>query len=143
MGWLTQSAFFASQHSIICATPEAYSVIALRRLRDFHTSIRQYHEIETLGLVLSFWDERGAINKEFLSEINNTFPDKLFASKIRRDISVSRAVLEGKPVFETDPNSRAANDYKSLVKKFLKKTEIATPKVRLKNLLKNKNQVEV
>ena len=45
LGWLTQSAFFASNHSIICAIPEAYSVIALRRLRDFHTSIQKYHNI--------------------------------------------------------------------------------------------------
>jgi chromosome partitioning protein len=143
LGWLTQSAFFASHFTVICATPEAYSVIALRRLRDFHTSIKQYHDIETLGLVLSFWDERGAVNKEFLNEINNTFPGKLFSSKIRRDIAVSRAVLEGQPVFETDPNSRAAADYKLLVKEFLQKTEAVPPKEKLKNLIKNKREVEV
>jgi chromosome partitioning protein len=34
LGWLTQSAFFASQHSVICAVPEAFSIIALRRLKD-------------------------------------------------------------------------------------------------------------
>jgi chromosome partitioning protein len=140
LGWLTQSAFFASQYSVICAIPEAYSVIALRRLRDFHTSIQQYHDIVPLGVVLSFWDERGAVNKEFLNEITNTFPDKLFESKIRRDVSVSRTVLEGKSVFETEPNCRAAQDYKALAQEFLKKFENGSSKA--KNA-KNEKQIEV
>lgn len=143
LGWLTQSAFFASQYSVICAIPEAYSVIALRRLRDFHTSIRQYHDIETLGLVLSFWDERGAVNKEFLNEITNTFPDKLFSAKVRRDVSVSRSVLEGKPVFETEPNSRAAQDYKLLAKEFLKKFENGSPNEKIKKNLRKENKVGI
>ena len=119
LGWLTQSAFFASHYSVICVIPEAYSVIALRRLKDFHESIKQYHNIAPYGVILSFWDERGAINKAFLGEINNSFPDLLFGSKIRRDMNVSRAVLKGKPVIETDEDSRASQDYKSLTEEFL------------------------
>jgi chromosome partitioning protein len=124
LGWLTQSAFFSSQHSIICAIPEAYSMLALRRLKDFHASIKQYHEIEALGLVLTFWDERGAVNQEFLDEIANFFPDKLFSAKIRRDVSVSRAVLQGEPVTVARPKCRAAQDYQLLTKEFLKKVEV-------------------
>ncbi len=118
LSWLTQSAFFAASHSIVCAIPEAYSVIALRRLKDFHESIKQYHPIQVFGVVLSFWDERGAVNKEFLQEIHSSFPDKTFQSKIRRDIAVSRAVLKGKTVIEIDAQSRAAQDYQALTKEF-------------------------
>jgi chromosome partitioning protein len=124
LGWLTQSAFFASQKSIICAIPEAFSVIALRRLKDFHNSIRQYHNIEVMGIVLSFWDERGATNEDFLKEIHGSFPDKTFRFKIRRDVSVSRSVLQGKPVIEVDPSSRASQDYIALTNEFLDKTEL-------------------
>lgn len=141
LGWLTQSAFFASQYSVICAIPEAYSMIALRRLKDFHASINEYHNIDVLGLVLSFWDERGATNTEFLEQITNSFPDKIFSSKIRRDISVSRAVLQGKPVMYTDPDSRAAQDYKYLAEEFLKKFENGQPSQKLKKLLKKENKV--
>ena len=121
LGWLTQSAFFASQYSIVCAIPEAFSVIALRRLREFHDSIQEYHHIDTYGVILSFWDDRGAVNSAFIEEINSSFPDKLFASKIRRDVSVSRAVLKGKAVLETEPKSRAAEDFKVLTQEFLKR----------------------
>jgi chromosome partitioning protein len=131
LGWLTQSAFFASQHSVICAIPEAYSIIALRRLKEFQASIRQYHDIRVLGVVLSFWDERGAVNKAFLSEIDSSFPNVTFASKIRRDMTVSRAVLKGQTVFDFDEASRAAEDYKILTQEFVTRLECVTPNFKL------------
>ncbi len=141
LGWLTQSAFFASQYSMICAIPEAYSVIALRRLKEFQDSIRQHHNIDVYGVVLSFWDARGAVNKELMNEINSSFPNKMFTSKVRRDIAISRAVLKGKPVFEVDENSRAANDYKALTTEFLLRnpTSKQTPKDAI-NAVLEKNQ---
>ncbi len=123
LGWLTQSAFFASDYSVVCAIPEAYSVIALRRLKEFQNSIRQYHPIDVFGLILSFWDERGAVNKDFLKEIEASFPGATFKAKVRRDVAVSRAVLEGKTVFDFDAESRAAEDYRALAKEFLKRIQ--------------------
>lgn len=123
LGWLTQSAFFASDFSVVCAIPEAYSVIALRRLKEFQNSVRQYHPIDVFGLILSFWDERGAVNKDFLKEIESSFPGATFNAKVRRDVAVSRAVLEGKTVFDFDSESRAAEDFRALAKEFLKRLE--------------------
>lgn len=127
LGWLTQSSYFASQHSVICAIPEAYSVLALRRLKEFLNSIRQYHSIDVFGVILSFWDERGAVNKEFLDEIDSSFPGMMFESKVRRDVSVSRAVLKGKTVFDFDKDSRAAEDYKALAEEFAARFSLRSP----------------
>lgn len=121
LGWLTQSAFFAAHHSIICAIPEPYSVLALQRLREYHEAIQANHPLSVFGVLLTFWDQRGATNDAFISSINEAFPDKLFDSKIRRDIAVSRAVLEGLPVTETAVSSRAAEDYRNLAKEFVKR----------------------
>ena len=121
LGWLTQSAFFASNSSMICCIPEAYSVIALRRLKEFHESINQYHPITVEGVILSFWDERGAVNKPFLKAIEEAFSKKIYSAKIRRDIAVSRAVLLGEPVIEFSPKSRASLDYLQLGKEFIKR----------------------
>lgn len=145
LGWLTQSAFFASQYSIICAIPEAFSVIALRRLREFQDSIQEYHQIEVCGVILSFWDGRGAVNDEFIEEINSSFPDKLFQAKIRRDVAVSRAVLKGNVVFETEPKSRASEDFQTLTKEFLKRIDSKSPKIakKLDKLIKEKTTQKV
>ncbi|NGX47006.1 MAG: Sporulation initiation inhibitor protein Soj [Chlamydiae bacterium] len=126
LGWLTQSAYLASQFSIICAVPEAFSVLALGRLKEFHDELNEHHPIQVLGVVLSFWNEKGAVNEEFLEIIEQSFPDALFKAKIRRDMSVSRAVLEGVPVFDYDSQSRAGDDYKDLSKEFLKRAKILT-----------------
>lgn len=121
LGWLTQSAFFAAQYSVICAIPEAYSILALKRLKDFHNIINQYHPIEMFGVCLSLWDERGAINNDLIKEINTSFNNSTFSSKIRRDITVSRAAGKGITVFDFDKESRAAIDYKALADEFLNK----------------------
>ena len=121
LGWLTQSAFFASDYSIICSIPEAYSVIALQRLKEFHEHISEHHLVEVLGVILTFWDERGAINNELLDAIEGSFPNKTLKTKIRRDIKVSRAVVEGVPVVDFDPKTRATLDYKTLCEEFIDK----------------------
>ncbi len=119
--WLTESALIAAQHALICATPEFYSVKGLERLGQFMGSIGQRHPLNVLGVVLSFWNIRGKSNQAFLDVIERTFPHKTFQHKIRRDISVSEASIYGKPVFETDPDSRAGEDYLAVTKEILQR----------------------
>lgn len=121
LGWLTQSAFFAANHSLIAAVPEPYSILALNRLQEYHEKIGGHHTLEILGVVLSFWDERGATNQAFMNAIELAFPNKLFDTKVRRDICVSRSVLRGKPVCDIYPQSRAAYDYERLAAELMKR----------------------
>ena len=117
--WLTESALIAAQHSLVCATPEFYSVKGLQRLSLFLENIGQRHPLQVLGVALSFWNPRGKSNDTFLEVIENTFPKKVLNSKIRRDVSVSESSVFGKPVFETAPKSRAAQDYLELAEELL------------------------
>lgn len=119
LSWLTQSAYYASNHSIIASIPEPYSVLALHRLSKFHAMVNEHHSINIIGVLLSLWDSRNATNEIFIEGIQEVFPNKLFQSKIRKDISVSRAILQGKPVFDAFPRSKVVDDYKSMTKEFL------------------------
>ncbi len=119
--WLTESALIAAQHALVCATPEFYSVKGLERLSQFMESIGQRHPLNVLGVILSFWNIRGKSNEAFLDVIGKTFPEKILKTKVRRDISVSEASIHGKPIFETVPGSRAAEDYISVTKELLKR----------------------
>ena len=114
--WLTESALIAAKNSLVCATPEFYSVKGLQRLSLFLENIGQRHALQVLGVALSFWNPRGKSNGTFLDVIESTFPKKALDSKIRRDVSVSESSVFGKPVFETAPKSRAAQDYLALTK---------------------------
>lgn len=119
--WLTESALIAAQHTLVCATPEFYSIKGLERLSQFVGSIGQRHSLEVLGVILSFWNPRGKSNDAFLDVIERTFPEKLLNTRIRRDISISEASIYGKPLFETSPSSRAAEDYTCVTKELLKR----------------------
>lgn len=119
--WLTESAMIAANHTLICATPEFYSVKGLERLAQFIGSINERHPINILGVLLSLWNGRGKSNDAFLEVIEKSFPQKVLEAKIRRDISVSEASIYGKPVFETAPSSRAAADYTQVAKEILKR----------------------
>src|SRR3984885_12257970 len=48
--WLTESALIASEYSLICATPEFYSIKGLQRLSEFIESIGQRHPLKILGV---------------------------------------------------------------------------------------------
>ncbi len=117
--WLTESSLIASQCSLVCATPEFYSVKGLQRLALFINNISERHGTQVLGVALSFWNPRGKSNDAFLKVIEQTFPQKLLQAKVRRDIAVSEATIYGKPIFETAPKSRASIDYMALTTEIL------------------------
>jgi len=119
--WLTESSLIAASHSLICVTPEFYSIKGLQRLSLFINTIAERHSLSVLGVLFSFWNIRGKSNKDFQNIIDSAFPGKLLTSKIRRDISVSEAAIYGKPIFETAPKSRAAEDFMRLTEEFLTK----------------------
>ncbi len=119
--WLTESALIASDFSLVCATPEFYSVKGLQRLSEFIENLSLRHPLDILGVTLSFWNPRGKSNDAFQALIETTFPGKLLDTKVRRDVRVSEASVYGKPIFETAPKSRAAEDYRSLSKELLKR----------------------
>jgi chromosome partitioning protein len=120
--WLTESSLIASQFSLVCATPEFYSVKGLQRLSLFINNITERHGVKILGVALSFWNPRGKSNDAFLNVIEETFPGKLLQAKVRRDIAVSEATIYGKPIFDTEPKSRASLDYMALTKEILQRT---------------------
>jgi len=120
--WLTESALIACNHALICATPEFYSIKGLQRLSYFIHYISQRHPLEILGVALSFWNVRGKNNDNFLQVIDDTFPEKILHTKIRRDIAIAEASIHGKSVFDIRPKSRAAKDLYSLTKEILQKT---------------------
>lgn len=119
--WLTESALIASHSSLVCATPEFYSIKGLQRLSQFIGSIAARHALTILGVALSFWNPRGKNNATFLDIVEATFPSKLLDNKVRRDIAVSEAAIQGKPVFETSPHSRASEDYLALTKEIMQR----------------------
>lgn len=124
LSWLTESALIAASSVIIAVTAEFYSVKGLERLSEFIKTVSTRHPLHILGILLSFWNPRGKNNGSFLKVIEQTFPERCFANKIRRDIAVSEAAVHGKPLFEIPrlaAQSRACEDFQKLSEEVINK----------------------
>lgn len=120
-GWLCQSAFYASQKALICTELSPYSVDVLDDLKSYLDEVSSRHPISILGVLLSFWNSKAVDNPDLLEKVENIFPNKIFQTRIRRDILVQRCIFEGKAIFDSDIKSRGAEDYKLAAEEFLKK----------------------
>ena len=96
LGWLTQSAFYASHQSIICVTPEPYSLLGLQRLKDYHIAIKENHDIEALGVLVTFWDARGAANEAYLDSNRVFLPWKDFQHESTQRYGRKTCDIKGK-----------------------------------------------
>lgn len=121
LGWLCKSASFASDYIIINSVPEPYSILAMSRLHQYIKAIKEENDIKLLGIVLSKWSNRTLLSKDSVDTLENSFPEGLFNTKIRTDMSVNNAILSGEPVFKFDPSCRASEDFKSLAQEFLER----------------------
>ncbi|WP_108623691.1 ParA family protein [Candidatus Similichlamydia epinepheli] len=121
--WLTESSLIAANYALVCATPEFYSIKGLERLSTFLTTVGKRHALSIAGVTLSFWNPRGKNNAPFLEIIEKHFPGKLLKTKIRKDAAIGEACIQGKPVFMTDPKSRASKDFADLTAELVAKLE--------------------
>jgi ATPases involved in chromosome partitioning len=114
LGGLTKEAFIAGDKLIVCLIPEPFSILGLQKIREFLISIGKPEEEHILGVALSFWDDRSSTNQTYIDIIESIYENKIFSTKIRRDISLSRSLLKEDSVINVYPTSRAATDILNL-----------------------------
>ena len=79
--WLTESALIAANQSLVCATPEFYSIKGLATAFSIYGEHFAAASLEVLGVALSFWNPRGKSNEAFLEVIEGTFPKSSLSQK--------------------------------------------------------------
>lgn len=62
-------------------------------------------------------------HKKYSEMMSKVAPDLMFKSFIRQDSQVDHAISEGMTIFQYKPNCRAALDYRTVTKEFLKRTK--------------------
>jgi len=123
LGTLTMNALTAAGSVIIPIQCEFYS---LKSLGKFLQSIRNVgnkfnSEIQIEGILLTMYDKRLKKNKEIANEINKSFKNLIFQTKIPRNSKISEAPAVGKPVALFDINSVGALSYLNLAEEIINK----------------------
>ena len=79
--------------------------------------------LEISGILATRFDSRKVLNREVLAKIQEHFGAKVFKTTIRENISLAEAPSYGKSIFEYKPESHGAEDYESLCREILRRTE--------------------
>ena len=81
-------------------------------------------KLDVTGIIATLYDNRKNLNNEVIDKIKEHFPNKLFKTFIRNNVSLAEAPSYGKDIFAYKPDSHGAEDYSSLVKEIIKQEVI-------------------
>jgi chromosome partitioning protein len=79
-------------------------------------------EVELLGVLLTMCDRNTRLQKMITAEIRERFGDKVFDTMIYKNVRLSEAEVEGKPIIQFDPHARGALFYDALAEEVLQRT---------------------
>lgn len=79
------------------------------------------HEVKIGGVLLTFYDIRTKISREVLSNVYDSFGDKVFKTTIPQNVKLNEAQSNGKAIFDYDMNCKGSEAYMSLAKEVLQR----------------------
>ncbi len=124
LGIVTTNALVASDKLYIPLTAEALPMKGLAMLDDVVTEVRKrVNPHLELGAVFFTRFNNRNLNKEVVKMIDSRYGDKVFKTKIRENIALAEMPLSGQSIFEYDPKSNGASDYKALVEEIIAREE--------------------
>ncbi|MDB1956802.1 AAA family ATPase [Clostridium tertium] len=121
LGVLTINALTSVESVLIPIQCEFYALEGVGQLINtiqlVKKSLNKNLEIE--GVVMTMYDYRTNLSKEVLEEVKNFFNEKVYETKISRNIRLAEAPSFGLPIMLYDEKCKGAESYKSLTKEFL------------------------
>lgn len=138
LGLLTVNALCAADTLLIPMQPEYYAMEGLSKLLEtvnrVQSSFNPHLQID--GIVLTMFDPRIKLSKDVLEELKKKFKDKIYATRIPRNVRLAESPSFGKTALEYDFHSPGAQAHLYLAKEFLQRngTEIGNLEiVKFKN----------
>lgn len=123
-GILSLNAMYASEHILVPAPLDAFTLQGISPLIESIVSLREayeHREWNTAGVLISKYDRRLAtLNRDALRALEKAFgaEDLLFRTRIRADEAVRKAQSKGTTVQAFDPKSKATEDFTAFAREF-------------------------
>lgn len=121
LGVLSIMSLVASDKILIPVQSEYYALEGVSQLIDTITLVRENFNpnLNILGVLICMFDSRNNLSNSVVDEVNNFFKDKVFKTKIPRNVRLAEAPSFGKSILEYDKFSRGAWAYKKLAKEII------------------------
>lgn len=122
LGLLTINALTASTEVFVPLTPEALPAKGLGTLLDIIQRTREglNPDLHLGGIIITRYQRR-KINRIVEESLRENFGDLVFKTKIRENVDISEAPLQGKDIYSYSPRSIGASDYRDLALEIDKK----------------------
>ena len=119
---LTLNALCAADTVLV---PVQCEYFALEGLTDLMSTVKTIQkrlnpELSLEGILLTMFDSRTNLSNQVEDEIRKYFGDKVYATRIPRNVRISEAPSHGKPVIAYDKLSKGSRAYLHFVNEFIK-----------------------
>ena len=118
LGMLTINAFTASDGIIVPMQCEFYALEGLSQLMITINRIKRLYnpDLNVSGILITMHNGRLLLTMQVLAELQKHYADKLFETKISRNVKLTEAPGFGRPVYYHDKNSKGAKEYLDVAK---------------------------
>lgn len=112
---LTINALTVAKEIIIPVQTEFFALEGMGKLVNTVDIIRKRlnRELSITGILPTMFDSRTNLSREVIDKIKEYFGEKVYNTKIRKNIKLAEASSHGKPILLYDPRSSGAEDYES------------------------------
>lgn len=126
LGLLTLNALTAADSILIPLQCEYYALEGLARLLETVDLVRAHlnPDLALEGIALTMVDMRNNLSRQVEQEVRGHFGDKVYRTRIPRNVKLSEAPSHGKPIILYDIQSRGAIAYLQLAEEVLAGLEV-------------------
>jgi cobyrinic acid ac-diamide synthase len=116
LGTITINSLVACDSIIVPMLAEFYALEGLSQLVSTIKIVKTNYNpaLDIEGILFTMFDGRLNVANEVVSEVEKYFPDKVFETKIPRNVRISEAPSHGKPVMYYDKSSKGSEAYELL-----------------------------
>ena len=121
LGHITLNALAAADSVLLPLQCEFYALEGLTQLMSTIQLVQEQlnENLEVEGLLLTMYDGRTRLSIQVEEEVRSHFADKVYETKIPRNVRLSEAPSYGQPMFAYEPQSKGALAYMSLAEEGL------------------------
>lgn len=125
LGLITVNALTASDSVIIPVQCEFFALEGIAKLLNTIKIIKSKLNpgLKIEGFLLTMFDNRLRLSNQVYEEVKRHFGDLVFNTVIARNVRLSEAPSHGMSVLDYDPHSKGAQNYTSLAKEVIQRTE--------------------
>ncbi|WP_295066825.1 ParA family protein [Ruminococcus sp.] len=140
LGTITINGIVACDSIIVPMLAEFYALEGLSQLVNTIKIVKNNYNpaLEIDGILFTMFDGRLNVANDVVTEVEKYFPDKVFQTKVPRNVRISEAPSHGKPVMYYDKSSKGAEAYELVCHELLGEPLELPKKVKIFSFKKHK-----